>query len=109
MRKFNENYGWIKQEKERRDMVKNMMKENYEKRKRFYLELFSGYEKKETYYEQTEYEKRLVEEFKEFGEETCNNGKDDNENEKSDCDDEQCGGKICGKEKVTISEGNETR
>jgi len=67
MQKFNENYGWIKQEQEKRKRVKELMKKNYEERKQFYLSLFSDYEKKEFYFTQVEWEKRLIEEFKEFG------------------------------------------
>ena len=109
MEEFNRNYGWLKEEQEKRKKVKELQKENFEKRKRFYLELFSGYEKKEFYFTQIEFEKRLVEEFREFGKEICDNNKDDNENEKVDCDDEQCGGKKCGEEKIKIEEGNETK
>ncbi len=108
MQKFNENYGWLKEEKARRDMVKQLMTENFEKRKAFYNELFADYDKKEFNYEQIEFEKRLVEEFKEFGEELCNNGKDDNNNGEIDCGEAQCGGKICGKEIVKKENGNET-
>ncbi len=109
MQKFNENYGWIKQEQEKRKRVKELMKKNYEERKQFYLSLFSNHEKKEYYYEQIEFEKRLIEEFKEFGEEICDNNKDDNNNEKVDCGDGQCGGKFCGKGTKTLQDGNETK
>ena len=104
MQKFNENYGWLKEEQVRRAMVRELQNKNYEKRKAFYLDLFSGYEKKEYYFEQLEFEKRLIEEFREFGREICDNNQDDNTNEKIDCDDEQCGGKICGWTEVGLSE-----
>ncbi len=106
---FDQNYGWIKQEQEKRKKVKELSKSNYEKRKQFYISLFSGYDKKESYYTQIEFEKRLIEEFKERGEEICDNNQDDNKNEAIDCADDQCGGKICGKGKNTVQEGNETK
>ncbi|MEK6848122.1 MAG: hypothetical protein AABX65_00630 [Nanoarchaeota archaeon] len=105
---FNRNYGWIKEEQEKRKLVSELSKKNYEERKQFYNELFSGYDKREFYYEQTEFEKRLIENFKENGQEICNNNIDDNKNEKVDCDDNQCGGKICGETKAEIILGNET-
>lgn len=104
------NYGWVKDEQEKRKMVRELAGQNYEKRKAFYNDLLSSYElKKEFYYEQVSFEKRLVEEFKEFGEEICNNNLDDNKNEQIDCAESQCGGKFCGKETIEITEGNETR
>jgi len=102
-------YYWIKREQQAKQKVRELRTRNYEERKQFYLDLFSDYEKKEYYFEEIKFEKRLVEEFKEFGEEICNNNLDDNENEKVDCDDEQCGGKICGKGTITIEKDNETR
>ncbi len=106
---FDQNYGWIKQEQEKKKKAKELSKSNYEKRKQFYSSLFSDYEKKESYYTQVEFEKRLIEEFREKGEEICNNNQDDNENEAIDCADEQCGGKICGRGKNIAQEGNETK
>ncbi|MEK6926264.1 MAG: hypothetical protein AABW50_03215 [Nanoarchaeota archaeon] len=103
------NYGWLKDEQEKRKKAAELRKQNYERRKAFYLGIFSGYEKKEFYYEQEEFEKRLVEEFKERGEEICNNNVDDNQNEQVDCSDSQCGGKICGKQTKAIAEGNITK
>ena len=102
------NYGWIKIEREKRATAESIRKANYEERKEFYLEMFSGYEKKEFYYTQIEFEKRLVEEFKERGQEICDNNKDDNENQKIDCEDEQCGGKICGRQPVSVEKDNQT-
>ncbi len=106
---FDQNYGWIKQEQEKKKKAKELSRSNYERRKQFYLNLFSGYDKKESYSTQIEFEKRLLEEFKEKGEEICDNNQDDNNNQAIDCDDEQCGGKICGKGKNLIQEGNETK
>ncbi len=94
---FNENYGWIKREQEKRKRVNELSKINYEKRKQFYNNLFAIYDKEESYYEQTEFEKRLIQEFREFGEEICDNNVDDNNNQQIDCSDSQCGGKFCGK------------
>ncbi|MDO8460048.1 MAG: hypothetical protein Q7S74_02995 [Nanoarchaeota archaeon] len=105
----NDPYFWIKQDQERRKQEKTLRKQNYEERKQFYMTLFSGYDKKEYSFAQIEFKKRLIELFREKGEEICNNNIDDNKNEQIDCDDDQCGGKICGKGKSTISNGNETK
>ena len=111
MEEYNKNYGWIRDEQEKQQKVREIAKQNYNSRKEFYLNLFSQYKKKEFYFTQEEYEKRLIEEFKEFGKEICNNNQDDNNNNKIDCNDEQCSGKKCGKQKIMkkISEGNETK
>ena len=106
---FNQNYGWIKQDQERKKQEKELRKQNYEERKQFYLDLFSGYDKKEYSFVQKEFRKRLIELFKEKGEEICNNDQDDNQDGNIDCDDDQCGGKICGKGTSSITEGNETK
>ena len=106
--KLSENYGWIKREQERKKNERELIKENYEVRKQFYLDLFFDYDKKESYFTQIQFEKRLIEEFKEFGEEICNNNKDDNEDNNIDCADSQCGGKFCGKQTSSVSSGNET-
>jgi hypothetical protein len=45
---FDQNYGWIKQEQEKKKKAKELTKSNYELRKQFYLDLFSDYEKKDT-------------------------------------------------------------
>jgi len=105
--KLNEDYGWIKREQERRQEERDLMKQNYEERKQFYLDLFSGYDKKEFYYTQIQFEKRLVEEFVEFGQEICDNNQDDNQDGNIDCSDSQCGGKFCGKQTVSVTEENE--
>jgi hypothetical protein len=102
-------YYWIKQDQERRKQEKILRKQNYEERKQFYLDIFSNYDKKEYSFAQIEFKKRLLELFKEKGEEVCDNNQDDNQNGDIDCDDEICGGKICGKGVGEILEGNETR
>jgi len=99
---------WEAEEIERKNREKELREESYEARKEFYLDLFSEYNKKEFYYTQKEYEKRLVEEFKEFGEEICDNDVDDNKNEKIDCSDDLCAGKICGTTEIDVEKGNET-
>lgn len=104
MQKFNEDYGWIKEEQERRQMVKELQDMHCEKIKSFYSELFSGYYQKEFYFTQIEFKERLVQEFMEFGEEICDNNKDDNENGEIDCAEEQCGGEICGWEEIEIKQ-----
>ncbi|MBU0977201.1 MAG: hypothetical protein KKD18_02190, partial [Nanoarchaeota archaeon] len=91
------NYCWIANEQKRRIAEKDLRKQNYGDRKAFYLSLFEGYERKESYSVQQEWEMRLFEKFVEKGKETCDNGKDDNENGAIDCADSQCGGKICGR------------
>ena len=93
---------------DQRQWANDLRKQNYDSRKSFYLGLFSGYEKKEFYFSQTSFEKRLIEIFKEKGEEICNNNIDDNENEQVDCDDSQCGGKVCGKGNAVVVNGNIT-
>ena len=102
-------YFWIKQDQERRKQEKALRKQNYEERKQFYLSLFSSYDKKEYSFAQAEFKKRLIELFKEKGEEICNNNIDDNQNEQVDCDDDICGGKICGKGTETIQDENDTK
>jgi len=106
---FYRNYGWIKEEQEKRRIEKELREKNYEDRKKFYESLFASYDKKEFYFEQIEFEKRLVETFKEHGKEICDNFEDDNDNGVSDCGDEQCSGKICGEIEVDINDGNSTR
>jgi hypothetical protein len=102
-------YYWIKKDQADRQKVQELRIANYEERKQFYLDLFADYSKREFYFEETRFEKRLVEEFRESGEEICNNNKDDNENGAIDCDDDQCGGKICGRGMITIEENNQTK
>jgi len=107
-RQFHENYGWIKEDQERRKTEKEKRLENYRDRKTFYISLFEPYDKKEFFFNQIEYEKRLIQEFKEKGEEICDNNMDDNENEQIDCQEDQCGGQICGKQVMLIDSGNGT-
>ncbi|MBS3089661.1 hypothetical protein J4461_02135 [Candidatus Pacearchaeota archaeon] len=103
-----EEYGWIKREQERRKYEKELKANNYELRKEFYLNLFKDYEKKEFYFEQKEYEHRLLEQIREAGNEICDNNQDDNKDSQIDCSDLQCGGQVCGKQKVTREDGNNT-
>ncbi|HLC53106.1 MAG TPA: hypothetical protein VJK03_01045, partial [Candidatus Nanoarchaeia archaeon] len=98
------NYCWIKKEQERREAENQLKNSNYEQRKQFYLNLFSEYEKKESYSSQEQWERRLFEQFKEFGEEICDNNVDDNNNQQVDCSELQCGGKLCGYGTVTITD-----
>ena len=77
-------YYWIKKDQERKKKEKELRKNNYAERKQFYLNLFAGYDKKEYSFAQTEFKKRLIELFREKGEEICNNNVDDNQNEKID-------------------------
>jgi hypothetical protein len=102
-------YFWIEEDKRQREKVKQIQDVNYEARKRFYGELFSGYDKKEFYFESEEWEMRLVEEFRASGEEICSNNQDDNNNGQKDCEEAQCGGKFCGKEVVVVGDGNDSR
>jgi len=99
---------WINFEKNKRKLVKERADNNYRERKQFYEDLFSDYDKKEFVFIQNSFEKRLVEEFKEFGEEICNNREDDNDDGAVDCRDNQCAGKICGSEKVEVVDNNAT-
>ena len=50
-----------------------------------------------------QWEKRLIEEFRETGKEICDNNKDDNGNGQIDCQEDQCGGKVCGWTEIEIS------
>ena len=100
-------YYWIKIEQKKRDKMKEIRRKNYEERKEFYSELFSGYYGSTINYNQESWEKRLVEEFKEFGEEICDNNKDDNNNGKTDCEEAQCGGKFAGVISIDNSENKD--
>ena len=100
------NYCWIKKDQERKIAEEALKDKNHEERKQFFLNLFSGYDKKESYSSQEQWEKRLFEEFKEFGEEMCSNNIDDNDNQQIDCAEQQCGGKVCGSEKISILDEN---
>src|SRR3989338_5992007 len=99
-----EEYWWIKLEQQKRKLEKEMMEKNYQARKEFYLSLFKDYKTKESYYEQREYEKRLVELFTTSKKEMCDNNQDDNADGKIDCGDSQCGGKVCGKQKISVQD-----
>ena len=102
-------YYWVKQEQEKRKMVNEIAKRNYQERKQFYLDLVSSYPKREYVFNKIEYEKRLVEIFGEFKQEQCSNNIDDNNDGNVDCLDEQCNGRICGEGEVEVQIGNETR
>ena len=104
-----EQYWWIRFEQRKTEKVREIQMDNYETKRRFYSDLFSGYEIRDFYFEQTEWEKRLVELFTEKGQEICDNNIDDNTNEKVDCEDEQCGGRICGEQTSSVLEENETK
>src|SRR3989339_739414 len=86
-----------------------LQNKNYEKAKEFYLNLFKDYEKKEFYFEEVSFEKRLIELFVERGEEICDNLEDDNQDGFLDCADKQCSGKVCGTMNEEIIEGNESK
>jgi len=101
-------YYWIKKEQQDRQKERELRRQNYEDRKQFYLNLFADYYKKEYYFEQTQFEKRLVEIFEEFGKEICDNNIDDNENDQTDCEEDQCSGKVCGRGEVEVLVGNQT-
>lgn len=104
-----EQYWWIELDQEKKQKERALRKEKYEERKEFYTSLLSDYETKDFQFTQINFEKRLVEKFKVFGKEICNNNEDDNKNDKVDCDDEQCAGKICGQQSIAVLEGNETK
>jgi len=102
-------YWWVALEKEKREKVKQIEDGNYQKTKEFYSQLFSGYDKKEFFFQQIQWEKRLLEDFKESGEEICDNNKDDNQNGQIDCQEDSCGGKICGWSEVEIEVAESTQ
>src|SRR3989344_2109122 len=98
-------YYWIKIEKEKREEIKRLKEANHAERKQFFNEIFLGYEKEETVYTQSQWEKRLFEQFKERGEEICDNNIDDNNNGQVDCDEDQCSGKFAGEETIVEGDG----
>ncbi len=100
---------WRNFEKEQKEYEVELRKNNYEVRKEFYLNLFKDYEKKEFYFEEVSFEKRLIELFVERGEEICDNLEDDNNDGFLDCADKQCSGKVCGTMNEEIIEGNESK
>ncbi len=103
------NYCWLEKDQERRRAEKALSISNYEERKQFYLSLFENYNKKESYSSQEQWEKRLFEQFKEFGEEICSNNIDDNNNQQIDCSESQCSGKVCASETIsTVDENGQT-
>lgn len=108
MKQMHENYGWLKQEQQQRQKVKDLQQHNFDTRKMFYMDLFSDYNMREFYFQESQYEKRLVEEFRKKDSEVCNNNKDDNDDEKTDCEDSQCGGKFCGTIKGEFIVDNQT-
>jgi len=99
---FDQDFGWVKRDQEIRQEMKRIQEANFNERRAFYDELFSGYEIEEDRTQRTDYEKRLLQTFKIGGEEVCDNDKDDNEDEQIDCADSQCGGQICGKGTETV-------
>jgi hypothetical protein len=100
---------WIKKEQKRRENERTLRNQNYQERKQFYLSLFNDLEKKESYYEEEQWEKRILEKFREAGEEKCDNNIDDNKNSQIDCADDQCSGKKCGYNVITIFDENESK
>ncbi len=93
-------YFWVKIEQEKRKKVKELSDKNYQDRKNYYLNIFSQDIKKEQYFEQVEWERRLVENYKVNGEEICDNNIDDNNDGNADCDDVHCYGKFAGVENI---------
>ncbi|MCR4327012.1 MAG: hypothetical protein NUV46_00325 [Nanoarchaeota archaeon] len=95
--KIGENYGWIKREQEKREYMGELSLQKFNERKQFYSNLFSVYDTKESYYEETRFEMRLVESFETFQKEICDNNLDDNKNGEIDCSENSCTGQLCGK------------
>ena len=107
--KCSETYCWIIKDQERINAENSFKDEIHEERKQFFLNLFLDYEKKESYFSQEQWEKRLFEQFKDFGQEICTNNLDDNNNQQIDCGENQCSGKVCGSETIsTIDETGQT-
>ncbi len=94
--KSNDVWHQVKSESDPKKAESDLREKAFGDKKQFYSGLFEGYTLKSSYIEQQEYEKNLVQEFNEGGEEICNNRIDDNSNEKVDCLDELCSGKVCG-------------
>lgn len=75
----------------------------------FFRALFEGYILESTsFVEKKVYEKTLLREYSDNGEEICMNNIDDNSNGKIDCADAICTGQICGEETVTQQVRNDT-
>jgi hypothetical protein len=104
----NDPYYWVKQDQEKKKMAQEIQNGNYLERKQFYINLVSAYQKREYVFKQVRYEKRLIEIFGTFNQEICTNNKDDNGDGNTDCNDDQCSGKVCGEGEVAITVGNET-
>ncbi len=74
-------------------------------RTHFFNGLFEGYSLISTAHkESVVYEMVLVREYNESGKEICNNNIDDNQDNKTDCQDELCSGQICGTKEAVINE-----
>jgi hypothetical protein len=101
-------FDWHEFENERKETEENIREQNYQRRKAFYERLFESYEKREYFFQSIEFEKRLIEEFREFGEEICHNFEDDNDNDAIDCADDQCAGKVCGTMEGAVVVNNQT-
>jgi hypothetical protein len=101
-------FDWHEFENERRAFEEDLREQNYQKRKAFYELILANYEKREYFFQSIEYEKRLVEEFREHGEEICHNFEDDNDNDAIDCADDQCAGKVCGTMMENVVVNNQT-
>jgi len=86
---------WDEFDIRRRLMEMEMREDNYNKRKDFYLNYFRGYNKREFFFEQKEWEKRLVQTFRTGGE-RCDNDEDDDNDGDTDCADSKCQGQRCG-------------
>ncbi len=95
-------FDWDEFDIKRRLMEMEMREENYNKRKDFYLNYFADYNKKDFYFEQKEWEKRLVQTFRIGGGEQCENEKDDDNDGDIDCADSQCQGQRCGYAEIEV-------
>ncbi len=100
---------WMEFENSMKQRERDIRENNYHERKEFYLRLFEGYEREEFYFEEINFEKRLIQEFRVFGEEICDNSIDDNENGQLDCAEAQCAGQVCGITEVVVGDENNSR
>lgn len=104
-------YAGIKEQLKIMKEKKVLRQQEFKKAKQYFIDYLSGLPKKESTYTEINFKKNVYQEFKitSEGKEVCNNQKDDDNNEKVDCDDSSCQGQVCASEEVEVSEGNSTK
>ncbi|MEK6918326.1 MAG: hypothetical protein AABW51_05250 [Nanoarchaeota archaeon] len=83
--------------------------QEYADKVQFTSGLFDGYKLVATSFNnQLLFEKVLYREYESNGTEICTNNLDDNNNNKTDCQDSLCTGQVCGSRTINVTEGNTT-